>query len=209
MNTTTIHFKEKQKFSTILKVIEQNFNVTRIQQTDLSKLVHVAFQHKGEDVSCYFHKDNKMYYNDGRLLHISTLSSDMLSSLKDEAFEIIASRFNCILWLNDNDENSNVEYSVPKAEKEDNDEGYIWVMIEDSIHYPQAHHCAKKIEVLHEKAKAICLLNNLQFTKSDLPEHTDIFADGESVHFGLPHKSEDNLTRKEITFSCYKKKILQ
>jgi hypothetical protein len=208
MKSTTIHFNEKQDFSSILKIIEQNFNVIHIEKGHLSSIIHVGFEYKGENIYCYFSRDNKIYYNDGRLLHFSTLSSDRLSSLKDEAFKIIASKFRCKFWADDHDYDNFIEFDEPKKEVENTRRSHIWVMRVDVTYFDDRKtthfHYAETLNVLHERAKEVCKEYNLRFVISTNPDHEFIFLDGDSFHYGYPNENEVNPTRKQISFQCTK-----
>lgn len=211
MNSTTIHFNEKQDFSKVLQVIEQNFNLIAIKLEN-GKIIYVGFEFKGEPILAYFSKDNIIYHNDGRRQFCSSLSSDRITTKKTEAFKIIASKFGCKLWVDDHDETF-IDFEAPKKEEAQNTRrSHIWVMRTETTFFndeKSTHsYYAETIDALHEKAKEICEIYKLRFLVSTNPDHEFIFLDGESFHYGLPDESKVNPERKQITFLCTKHDVL-
>jgi hypothetical protein len=104
MITTQIQFPKKIDFETIRTVIENEFDNVKIHESPFD-LKRISFDYNGENIFCYFTKDNKIYHSDGKITHCSSFSSDRPNKNKTEAFRIIAKYFDCVFYENDCSDN--------------------------------------------------------------------------------------------------------
>lgn len=113
MTTTHIQFKEKQYFKTIKSVIEKEFENVQTHKK-ISDLDYISFDYQGQNIFCFFMKNNRIYGEGNVLTECSSFSSDRPNEIKTEAFKIIAKYFDCRFWENDCVENDFIDFKKLK-----------------------------------------------------------------------------------------------
>ena len=115
MTKTQIIFDNKQKFSNIKSIIKGlfgDYQTTNISIWGKDKLRYFKFTFNNEEIHCTYMKHNEIYYNDGKIVKCSILSSGRPNDNKTIAFRKIAEKFDCRMWINDCDEENFETYKL-------------------------------------------------------------------------------------------------